>query len=1582
MSAVKLPKKLHNRLEELGQRVRSIAVCRAISRAAFVVPVVALCAILLDGYLQLPAWVRMGMFAGWCLLLVREALNLYWTKTAVINPEAIAHAIESEYPRMGERLTTAVELSRHTDESNGSPELIREVLRDAQTRAERLDFDRVFPKSPAVRSMWTGLAVGLLILLPLAFSPSARHYAKRFFSPWYEPPVVVDYRVVVTSRNVAVKRGDAVTLSGYVEATKSGAELPATATLVVITNDREERITMTNDEANTYRVKRPSIQGDFTYRIEAGLATSDEYQVSMTEPIKLTQAKITILPPAYAKSNVQLPPNVVEGLGELSALAYSSLNYELTLSPVPKGVWIEFTPEGEAEQKTKQLLSVNEQGLAQFTWTAKKSGLFQLVAEGDRNVKSEFPAQPLKVVDDEAPKFPLVTGLHEKSREILPKEPINIRSTATDDIAISQLKLEYRVNNGAIQSKELNLQQLNTPQTEGRLTWSLDQIAKAGDVVEMRLVATDNRRIPERDLGPQTTTFPAKDWAEFKLNETAPRLAEQEITQRKAEIETKLKDLRRELESEARRASNLRSELSKKKTLTNDDQNLLNKLRKELDETSTKIGETAEDVSKTRELANIAEGLKKLDDNEVRTGQQAVSQAKETPMQTERAKNLANADEALNNAIKKLDELIAENDRLAKKRMDQLKLDDLAKEQRELAQKAENANPNEAAELKRQQDDLQAKLKKLQEQSDAIQQAIDAAKADEANKLAKEAERLAKEIENLNKAIEKTNQQAAGEKLDQLKKKQDELTKKMKELANQTDNASRAAQTAPLKPDEAAKKALEQGDLDEATKQQEKAAQELDRLSRELANAAAKTRNPREAAKQLANLQEALRQRLAQEAQGKPLDQLPPEERDAIMKQQETIEQATAKLKTPENDIGSQVAKQRATGDAQKAKEALKQNSAEAANRRMEEAKKSLDELAQKLPSDEQRLAKAKEDINKLKQQQEQLREDVEKAKKDLADKPDELKKKLTEAAKKEAELADKLKKTDTNGQDQRQEKAAAAMEKAASELTREKPEEAKKAQAEAKEELNRLEQALNGKNDPMPAENQPAPKPGDVADQADQLAKKQRQLAEEAKKDQEQLQREPNKEQAKKLQEKLQKRQEELAQQLGQLGGTEGPKERQQAEQAMNEAKGELDRENVEGAIKKQQEAADALDRLSRENRQEEKRQQAERNADLPNQQQAEAAKQLAQEQRQLRDEAMKANDELRKQNKRPDNPAGELAKEQEQIAKQAQELGKKAAERQGEQSEQAQQANNAAQAANETAMKIQNGELGDAQKSGEQTKESLEKMAAQNKGTENSKQASDLAKQQDDLNKKLGELAKDASAAKAQQQAREKQLAAEAKQLGEKMEKQAQEGQQPNPMAKQAGQDAKQAGEQLQNAQEADANQQQMKGKAAREEAAKKLQQAAKQSREGNKSPMKPMPGEGNPQAGESVQKADEQMNQAGKELGQGKPNQASRQMENAAKSLEKAANKLGEGKPENREANGQPNGDPQNPGGNVGNPGGKLDLRNFPPDIAQHTGKAWGQLPGEIKTKIIQQMSTRYGEDYARNIKLYFEQLADQK
>ncbi|MEO2088415.1 MAG: hypothetical protein ABGY75_02825, partial [Gemmataceae bacterium] len=52
------------------------------------------------------------------------------------------------------------------------------------------------------------------------------------------------------------------------------------------------------------------------------------------------------------------------------------------------------------------------------------------------------------------------------------------------------------------------------------------------------------------------------------------------------------------------------------------------------------------------------------------------------------------------------------------------------------------------------------------------------------------------------------------------------------------------------------------------------------------------------------------------------------------------------------------------------------------------------------------------------------------------------------------------------------------------------------------------------------------------------------------------------------------------------------------------------------------------------------------------------------------------------------------------------------------------------------------------------------------------------------------------------------------------------------------------------------------------------------------------------------------------------------------------------------------------------------------DLPSVVLDNIGKSWGDLPGDVKAKITAELKAKYGEDYARVIKLYFEQLAERK
>jgi hypothetical protein len=125
--------------------------------------------------------------------------------------------------------------------------------------------------------------------------------------------------------------------------------------------------------------------------------------------------------------------------------------------------------------------------------------------------------------------------------------------------------------------------------------------------------------------------------------------------------------------------------------------------------------------------------------------------------------------------------------------------------------------------------------------------------------------------------------------------------------------------------------------------------------------------------------------------------------------------------------------------------------------------------------------------------------------------------------------------------------------------------------------------------------------------------------------------------------------------------------------------------------------------------------------------------------------------------------------------------------------------------------------------------------------------------------------------------------------------------------------------------------------------------------------------------------VQHAQSQISQAQNKLGQGKTQSAKASMKSAADSLKAAAQQLAKSSQKSGQKAGKPT-QPNTPGKKGAAEGDTPDPRLFGKDMKKYAGKTWGELPGELRTKIIQDMKAKYGDDYARIIKLYFEQIAD--
>jgi hypothetical protein len=241
-----------------------------------------------------------------------------------------------------------------------------------------------------------------------------------------------------------------------------------------------------------------------------------------------------------------------------------------------------------------------------------------------------------------------------------------------------------------------------------------------------------------------------------------------------------------------------------------------------------------------------------------------------------------------------------------------------------------------------------------------------------------------------------------------------------------------------------------------------------------------------------------------------------------------------------------------------------------------------------------------------------------------------------------------------------------------------------------------------------------------------------------------------------------------------------------------------------------------------------------------------------------------------------------------------------------------------------------------------------------------EKAKELSDKAKKMAATQRELAKAPPEKGQA-AQQELLEqsKQLAEDLLRLSQQMERMPDAAK----SAKEAAQQAEKAEKEMQQARDQHDKDNRDAAQQSQEEAALALDRAAQQAAQAAAQQM------ANKQSNEPVQQAQNQMNDAQNKLNQGQRDGAQAAMKLAAESLQKAAQQLAS----------QQSGPPTNPGASGQ---GTPDPSIFGPDLEKYAGKSWGELPGELRTKLIQDMKAKYGDDYARMIKLYFEQLADTK
>jgi hypothetical protein len=1007
-----LPSSLDQKLTAVIRRLRFMRTLRGACGLMIGLVVLLGFAIFLDWVFDLPGEARSLVLIGWIGLGVWLAFRqLILPLRRRPSAEAVAAAIEERFPELAERLTTSVELAPLSDDFHGSAELKNLLMAEAEAESNQLNFPEAFPAGRTMAWCSGAIFVFLLVLSPALFWPSQyAELGRRFFMPWQDA-FALPYALEISPGDTFAAQGRSLTLTARFLTRREGVTLPETCILIrTDTNGKtlQDRMVAQGDG---FSFKIAQLAGDFTYQVEAGKAISEPFHVTAVEPVELVTAApfiwqadcpdIAITPPAYARATI--PAERIHEIADLSALQHSHVEVSLRFSRPAMAARVQLKVQDETD---KPLVSAKSQAMdekildmelsadqreGRVELPTKCDAAYQVILEAEHGILTELEPRKLSVRIDLPPKFLRVSGA-EEAKEVNPYDRIALDLTLADDVGVDQAQVEYRVNQGPPALEEIPLDGRGTQKATARHRFALAGKVKDGDEFAYRLKATDNRRIPELGLEPNVAYFPPETngkarWRTFKVTPKAPPIAQQDILAKRDDINRRLDAIKEDLLKEQRGVYKLRMESRYQSNLMPDQVEDLRQFRRDGRDIDKALRELARTAAESANFMPLAKRVQDVADREVQNAIGKLGQAEQETESQPRDQDLRGADRELSAAIRRLEAMHQEADRLAQMRLDQLNLENLADRQEQLAQDTADqmmrdpvkqpVTPEETGKLQQTQNNLANELQKQIQQSPDLRQALESLRTEQTKAMAERARELAKAQRDLNRAAADSEKRQMRDQLATLAKQQGELADKAKRLEKETMQPAEATNTKPLNSDSArqAAESLQQGDAAQAMRRQDRTAQELDRMAKDMDKASEQGRQ-REAARQLAKRQEDLRRRVAEEAQNKDPKQV--DRLKEMEREQKAIQQAAEKLTVPQDNAPAQVDRAQAVERATKAAEALQKADAAKADSRMNQARQALERLANGPDTSKMKLEPQVQEARRLAQEQRQLRSQVE----------------------------------------------------------------------------------------------------------------------------------------------------------------------------------------------------------------------------------------------------------------------------------------------------------------------------------------------------------------------------------------------------------------------------------------------------------------------------------------------------------------------------------------------------------------------------------------------------------------------------
>jgi hypothetical protein len=645
--------------------------------------------------------------------------------------------------------------------------------------------------------------------------------------------------------------------SAWLEWSSPGQSALHRVAMPPVADNASQQSQRTAKSSNDFAVVLPKLGQSISYRVTTGGTTSRTYQITVLEPPFVKAIVARIEPPAYSK----LPVATAGDPSRIEAFEDSRVTVDIETSRPVRSLDVDWPA---AQQKPPGsgtfAASLADDGIrASITLTAEASGPYMFKLRDQHGITNRGETPRHVIVRPDAPPE-VAVGRSDGPQEASPDDVLTLGVAARDDIAVASVELHYATERGG--SSPAQPGQIATPLrgigsrfARGEAALPLGKLAlRPGDGVTYRIRVADNRPAPR---GPNVA------WSSpGRLTIVAGALPMQVVQSRarRSGLRARLAEVRKATEAQRQEIEKLRATADQ---VRRGDGEWSQQERQALDDRETaartmendleRIGRDFENDSRLRPLAEQARQIGSV---EAEAARASLEQARRGGDPAARVASLEQAGGRLAALSERLGGLERAFDGLDGKEAEFQKLRDLARRQEALAA-SELAGGNRSLLDMAQagQNSLRNDLHSLLKNNPELRVVAVDSPARQAQRLADAARALAQRQRELSRST--TDRVAMNPALAALAKAQRALDADARRLAIEVDQPLAENSRARLNTDSIHQpiSPIERGEFEQARDQLEGAENELRRLARDIEDVPA---DPKALAGRLARRQDAL----------------------------------------------------------------------------------------------------------------------------------------------------------------------------------------------------------------------------------------------------------------------------------------------------------------------------------------------------------------------------------------------------------------------------------------------------------------------------------------------------------------------------------------------------------------------------------------------------------------------------------------------------------------------------------------------------------------------------------------------------